>query len=128
MSNKNNFLLKGMSPLYFTAFILITITCLVNYGKITQKSFNSKEWILGNELTRGEMARDLVSSKVLIGKTKEEVVELLGQPSSSKSSFNNDRFYYIVDIGRGSYVFDMPCKLNLYFDGDNKVEDAYVAD
>lgn len=46
----------------------------------TEKPFNSKEWLAGDEIERGRMAKDVFRQKVPDGKSKEKVLELFGQP------------------------------------------------
>jgi hypothetical protein len=48
------------------------------------KDFNRNEWI-NNENKRFEMTEDLIESEILIGKTKKEVIDYLGQTDTTKN-------------------------------------------
>jgi hypothetical protein len=55
--------------------------------------FDSAKWKAGAEDTRAVMACDLLFSHILVGKTKQEVLSLLG-PSDEE----NSRLYYYLDF------------------------------
>lgn len=61
--------------IYFYAFYPM-VNIFSNYHHL--KYFDTESWIDTPEL-RYEMSDDLIASKQLIGKTKEEVIELLGE-------------------------------------------------
>jgi len=63
---------------------------LVGCGnKVKEEKFNSKKSKTGTLIDRGNMSTDLVESKILIGKTKPEILKLIGQPKdSSKTNFH----------------------------------------
>jgi hypothetical protein len=61
-------------------------------------SFQSSHWLAGDARERGEMARTLHSSSILVGRTREEVLSLLGRPDSS-SAEEASALYYSVDVG-----------------------------
>jgi hypothetical protein len=61
--------------------IAVTIACafLLSCGVIINSDkFDSEKWKSGNARDRGKMVYDLRSSKILLGKTRREVDELLG--------------------------------------------------
>ena len=74
------------------------------------EKFDTEKWRNGNQIERGNMSTDLVESKILIGKTKSEIIDLLGKPKDS--SITN--FHYLVDFG-----YMTPFDLNISFDENN---------
>jgi hypothetical protein len=59
------------------------------------RTFVPEEWSRGDFGLRGEMARDLIASRVLNGKTHAEVEALLGPPDRTRTN----ELIYTVDIG-----------------------------
>ncbi len=56
---------------------------------VNNEKFDSVKWKNGDERTRGKMVYDLQNSKVLTGKTKQEVAEMLYEPERMEK-FNED--------------------------------------
>jgi hypothetical protein len=71
----------------FTAFIITTSLIYV-----FEERFDKHQW-RSEPSRRYQMVDDLIESQLLIGKTKNEVILLLGDPDSSISS-GNDVFLY----------------------------------
>lgn len=67
--------------------------------------FDAAQWTTADLRTRGRMVNDLLRRELLIGKTRGEVVELLGNPDFDGSE---ELIYlsYQVDIGH-AYIYDM---------------------
>ena len=101
--------------------LLLLFIFLLSCGNNNKaEKFNKEKWINGTQIERGNMSTDLVDSKMLIGKTKVEVIELLGNPKDS-SLIN---FHYPVDFG-----FMVPFHLDINFDLiDKKVKEVTLAD
>jgi hypothetical protein len=59
--------------------------------------FSSEEWARGDARSRGRMARDLVSSRQLMRKPREEVRSILGVPDVERFAGQTIRFR--VDVG-----------------------------
>jgi len=78
------------APVFYAACILIFIEIEEYYPN---KDFNKKEW-LANKDIRYEYSHDLIKSKILIGKSKQQVLQLLG---SDTDTTQNDQLEY--DIG-----------------------------
>lgn len=60
---------------------------------INNDQFDSAKWKRGDARTKGKMVYDLQKSKILIGKTKAEVAELLGKddyPSENRKIYEID--------------------------------------
>jgi hypothetical protein len=105
------------------SFLVIVIGLIVVMSLSTcdpffvKKEFNQSKWISGDERTRGEMVHDLVGKKILDGKTKPEVIEMLGKGYEGKDG----SLFYVVDTGQ-RFVFDKWLyRLIIFFDSDGKV-------
>ena len=66
-------------------FIIVTIMLLGLLVCVScEKKFSSKRWIHEKESSRYKMADELISSQVLEGLNKDEVITLLGNPNFEK--------------------------------------------
>ena len=88
-------------------------------NKIKSEKFDKEKWKAGTQIERGNMSTDLIESEILIGKSKSEVINLLGEPKDS----SNTNFHYIVDFGYMT-SFD----LNIYFNNSLKVHKTDLSD
>lgn len=87
--------------------------------------FDSKKWKSGDMRTKGKMTDNLVNDSLLIGKTKGEVLNMLGEPDQQTES----RFHYIFDPGI-EYMSE-PWTYWLSVDIDTtsgKVDEVWIAD
>jgi hypothetical protein len=77
--------------------------------------FNREQWLHGDIRTRGEMVDNIIEDSLLIGKSKSEVLTLLGEQGDT-----NGNFSYQVDIGLKTGPFGLggiwPFDLNIHFD------------
>lgn len=64
------------TPLIYMGFIFLWITIATHYP---QRDFNQEQWFKDKEI-RYEYADDLVDNNKLIGQTKAQIIELLGEP------------------------------------------------
>ncbi len=72
---------------FFVAFVLsTTLTWLF------EERFNEQQW-RSERTTRYKLAEDIMESELLIGKTKQEVIALLGSPSPSTLTGNDHLVY-----------------------------------
>jgi len=84
------------------------------------ENFNKEKWLNGTQIERGNMSTDLVESKILIGKTKSEIIETLGNPKDSTKT----NLHYLVDFG-----YMTPFHLDVNFDkNDLKVKEVTLTD
>lgn len=127
------FLIKRNLKLFLNIITTIILTPIVYYFAVTtlfsilffeyhpENKFESKKWI-ENEQTRHEMRNDLINSKILLGKTKSELFEILGEPQST-FIINNDTInnfnYYMGSVGHGMGI--KMYQLNIEFKNE-KVE------
>lgn len=71
--------------------------------------FNSDKWLTASKTEKYRMAKDLYKSKFLIGKSVEEVLSLLGEPTN----LNENRILYRINDPIGFYdLFSIHYKQN----------------
>lgn len=90
----------GMAQLIICIFLLFTTIGCSN----SRVTFKHDEWIRANDeflYERKKMAVDLVDSKMLVGISKQEVIELLGAAENFSES---DKLYYTIEIDYGSDI------------------------
>ena len=87
--------------------LLISFTNCKDYNP---KKFESVKWKNASPREKGLMASDLVESKILIGKSKTEILELIGKPKDS----SNINFHYLIEFG-----YMAPFHLDITFDKEN---------
>ncbi len=81
----------------FIQFLIISIL-LFSCGKVTHEKFNSEKWKSENLNSeenwtlRWNMMNDLRNNHKIKGKTKNEIIELLGKPDNE----NKNQFYYYL--------------------------------
>jgi hypothetical protein len=86
------------------ALLLIGIISLACAGipkpwrDYSKKSFDSQQWKAGDPQTRGTMYFDLFVKRKLTGKSKDEVVELLGESDKKTSSEGLEVWLYRIEI------------------------------
>ncbi len=83
--------------------------------------FSAARWKAGNRHQRYAMAVDLCRSKVLVGKTHPEVVELLGEPDRDEG---NELTYYV----EMPFPFDWREWVYVAFDKGGRVATAELRD
>jgi hypothetical protein len=125
-------------PLVLAA--LITAALLCGCSRLDSE-FDSKTWKAGGLSSRGAMVQDLTDRGLLIGKTRTEVVDLLGEPDMCGVSTKNGPTVSPAKCGDGKVdwfgynVVTIPrcnlwkCYLNVNFNSDTyRVEDLAVSD
>ncbi|WP_299890355.1 hypothetical protein [uncultured Lacinutrix sp.] len=75
---------------FFMAFV-ISLTLIY----VFEEQFDKNTWQT-DPLTRYKMVDDIIEKRVFIGKTKQEIISLLGEPYEIKSSESN---YFIYKVG-----------------------------
>ena len=105
-----------VSPVIYT---LIILAVLFYINSASDRVFD-RDWWLNNSNKRYEMAGDIINSGMLLGKTKQEVISLLG--SDYVDSGNTDVSSIGYDLGFSSEAMNLPDKmLNIEFDGDKVI-------
>jgi hypothetical protein len=79
------------------AVFLIICTLFISCKDIQSNDleFNPAEWKKADFRVRGRMYDSLLEQRLLLGRTRNEVIELLGKPDEEK----NDLVKYAVDLG-----------------------------
>jgi len=91
--------------LIFILFSLVLLTsCQNSKSKIP---FEKEKWEQADLRIRGRMVDDLFKQNLLVGKTKREVKNLLGEPDYEEDFYLS----YKVDLGK-MYVYDLIVKLD----------------
>jgi hypothetical protein len=63
----------------------------------SQKPFNSAEWLSGDAVERGRMYGDVFKSRMLDGKSTDDVKKLLGEPEKKQTIENREVWLYRVE-------------------------------
>jgi len=96
-----------LTPLIYFVLVIIWIFSISYYP---QKAFDKQKWHENIE-ERYKMSNDVIKSEMLIGKTKEEVIELLGDDFYS---YNDSCIHYELGFVPGLFSID-PDVLDVYF-------------
>jgi hypothetical protein len=116
-----------MRPLFLLISVLFVFGCSEKNSREKIK-FNHEEWLQGNMRVRGKMVDNIIEDSILIGKSKIEVLELLGDQEDTTGNLS-----YAVDIGLKTGPFGWggvwPFNLNIHFDSlINKVVEVRCND
>ncbi len=95
--------------------IILVILFLVS---CKERHFNSEKWKTNKDI-QYYMLNDLIDNKILIGKTKEEVISLLATTDIKQYNFNWDYWMFIikkppelVSMSKGVEVLDIEFENN----------------
>lgn len=103
--------------------IALLIVCfLLNGCSLGHDKFDSEKWKVADASARAPMVNDLIERKLVIGKTKDEVVELLGLPDKSEPKWYK---YYVRER---FLLFDRVFMWVSFDEVDGKVVFVSVAD
>ena len=108
-------------------FISIIILMFFFRGKITHEKFNSEKWkntnrnLEENWSIRWDMMNSLRNENKLIGKSYEEIIEVLGLP---ENEINNELIYSLGYSGNGINTGNLTIKL----DQNKKVKNLKVSE
>jgi hypothetical protein len=96
-----------LSPIIYFGLIYLWIFSVSYYPT---NDFDKQEWETNIE-ERYKMSQDIMESKILIGKTKEEIIELLGKDFHT---YNQNHIAYSIGFVPGLFSMD-PDVLDIYF-------------
>lgn len=96
-----------LSPILFGGIILLWIFSISYYPKT---DFNKQEWA-SNKEERYKMSNDIMESNLLIGKTKDEVISLMG---NDFYKYDDNHIAYDLGFVPGLFKID-PDVLDIYF-------------
>lgn len=97
-----------MSPIIYIGLIFLWIFSISYYPP---NDFDAQEWKTNVE-ERYKMSEDIIESEMLIGKTKREITELLGQDFYS---YRENHIAYELGFVPGLFNID-PDVLDIYFE------------
>ncbi len=97
-----------LSPIVYIGLIYLWIFSISYYPT---NDFDKQTW-KSNPEERYKMSEDIIESKILIGKTKQEIVELLG---NDFYSYSENHIAYGVGFVPGLFNID-PDVLDIYFE------------
>lgn len=78
-------------------FVAYLSGALGKRDRLAERPFDAEVWQQGDHRLRGSMTADLEHSGRLIGRTKREVLDLLGEPTASDTA--GHALAYVVDLG-----------------------------
>ena len=97
-----------MSPIIYAGIIYFWIFSVSYYPS---NEFNKQEWETNIE-ERYKMSADIIKSKILIGKTQKEIIELLGKDFYA---YNKNHIAYNLGFVPGLFNID-PDVLDIHFE------------
>ena len=86
-------------------------------GCSNNKPFNSEVWLKGDQRVRGQMASSLKDNRILEGKSRSEVIAMLGKPDGEYSEVVT----YQVDLGHKFGSSPWLYQLNVAFEDSKAV-------
>ncbi|EJR96736.1 hypothetical protein [Bacillus cereus] len=116
--NRNEEKKQMLGGLIVTLIPLIVCTVQLSVNEYTSK-FNQNRW-LNHADKRVHMVDDLLQKYKLIGKSNEEITQLLGAPTETRSGGEGVITLYYLGAERGFIPIDSE-QLILQFDRDGKV-------
>jgi len=104
------FLLLGVGVIVI-ALLLCAIFPMIIQQRRSPLSFSPEQWKAGNPRLRGRMVKDLMVRGLMIGRSADEVREMLGSPDQ-KGDF---KWKYTVDMGHRIVLTPWNYDLTLIF-------------
>ena len=101
----------SVSPLVRMAFCIIGFGILSSCAEPKPQPFDTTKWLVGNASVRASMVQDINQRRLLEGKTKAEVVQLLGKPDYELNEWVWS--YKVITIPRCRFIW--PCGMELGF-------------
>lgn len=103
-----------ISPILYVGIIMIWIFSISYYPKT---DFNKQKWE-SNKDERYKMSNDIIKNELLIGKTKDEVINLLGN-----DFYKYDDNHIAYDLGFVPGLFNIdPDVLDIYFENGKVIK------
>ncbi len=119
-ADRKRIIITWLTTIFATPLIYVGICFLVIYAVTyyPNRDFDKQRWNTFKE-KRYELSKDIIKSKILIGKSKTEVIKLLG---TGQNLEGDDTWYYDLGVRPGLFNID-EAMLNIYFK-NGKVEDV----
>ena len=106
--------------------VIIGLSIFSLYMANRDYDFDSEDWKSGDYITRGHMLSDLEDSGILIGKTEQEIEQLLGPPqrkldASMTYEINSEIDLIIIGLRRREFI-------SVFFDNNGKCDNTHLWD
>ena len=113
MNQKSNHSAKSIANLSLCLLLILFISlgCMGiknPWRDYSDKPFNSEGWLAGDEIERGRMYGDLFISRKLGGKSREDVVKLLGEPNKKVTVEGREVWLYRIENRFGNDLRNVP--------------------
>jgi len=92
-------------------FVVVASSCTT-----PSRPFDSADWKRSDATNRGAMSEDLITRKLLIGKSRAEVEALLGKPDRQDA---DDLDYTVITVPRCRFVWE--CRLSVVVDRNSSL-------
>lgn len=124
-----NFLLFLFVAFSFVLFLNCSVPIEQQRKMIPSKPFVKEIWQSDDKFDirfseRPGMARDLIKNKVLIGKNRKEIVELLGEPDSDEEKKSKQMTYELEQLFQRGVDLAAEENLKITFNSTDTVEKA----
>jgi len=122
MSRRRQYVFLGLPfvAIYGIGVLIMAILAIpiADHWLYSPKPFVANQWRAGDSRQRARMVADLQRRRVLAGKTREEVVEMLGTPDAESPRTVEYTFIYgkLVDDSLGLPFSGWPYRLQIGFD------------
>lgn len=118
-SKENRWLVTFVSTLIISPiiYVLTTLIWIFTLSYYPDNDFNKEDWTLNKE-ERFKMSKDIIENEILIGKTKSEIIELLGE---DYHEYSDEHIAYDLGFVPGPVNIDSDV-LDIYFENGNVVK------
>lgn len=103
-------MLRRKAIIAIITICVIVLVMIVVSPDSQPQSFDSQKWLSGSKSVRGSMVKDMDARRLLDGKTKAEIEQLLGKPDLRHEDWWG---YNVVTISR-CYFWN--CRMQVSFD------------
>jgi hypothetical protein len=89
-----NMILRNIYTVLFSVIVMMSQTGCNKHQRKKSIPFNQQTWLAGDREVKGQMVDHIIDDSLLFGKTKEQVVEMLGGDGDTTLNLS-----YPVDLG-----------------------------
>lgn len=94
------------SPINFLVGISLLLTMSLGCNLMHKKPwrnydyipFDQQKWRDGDDIERGRMRSDLAERKIIDGKTRQQILEILGEPDEKISKNSEEIWLYDIEV------------------------------